>query len=71
MVVLLQARLHAIKAVELDETSAHELFCTLVVAHADLVGFDLCEVLFDLLFGGAVGEVAWLSVLDGTMVGEC
>ena len=59
MVILLQAGLHAVEAIKLDKTCAHEFVCTFVSAEADLGGFDLCEVLFDLLFGGAVGQVAW------------
>lgn len=58
VVVLLQARLHAIEAIELDEACAHKLVCALVCAKTDLGGLDLDKVLFDLLLGCAVGKVA-------------
>lgn len=58
VVVLLQAGLHAVEAVEFDETCAHELVCAFVGAEADLGGLDLCKVLLDLLFRCTVGEVS-------------
>lgn len=59
VVVLLETLLHAVVAVELDETGAHELVCALVCAETDLGRFDLREVLLDLLLGRGVGKIAW------------
>jgi hypothetical protein len=59
VVVLLEALLHAVVAIELDEAGAHELICALVCAETDLGGLDLREVLLDLLLGRGVGKVAW------------
>ena len=58
VVVLLQARHHAVVTIELDKTCAHELLGTLVCAQADFAGLDLLEVLLDLLFRSGVREVA-------------
>lgn len=60
MVIFLQAGFHAVEAVKLDEAGAHELVVILICAKTDLGGFQLGEVLLDLLFGGAVREIAWL-----------
>jgi hypothetical protein len=58
VVVLLQARLHTIEAVELDEAGSHELVGTLVCAQADLGRLDLLKVFRNRLLGGSVGQVA-------------
>lgn len=58
MVVLLQASLHAIEAVELDKTCAHELVGALVRTEANFSRLDFNEMLFNLLLGGGVGKVA-------------
>jgi hypothetical protein len=58
VVVLLQARLHAVEAVELDEAGAHELLVALVCSESDLGGVQLGKVLCDGLFGGGVRKVA-------------
>ena len=63
VVVLLETLLHAVVAIELDETGAHELVCALVCAETDLGGLDLREVLLDLLLGRGVGKVAWTGQL--------
>ena len=65
MMVFLEADFHLVVACELDESGAHELFCALVCAHANVDGFDFFKVRFQLLFCGAVGEVAWGGLLVG------
>jgi hypothetical protein len=45
VVVLLQARLHSVEAVELDEAGAHKLLVSFVCAQADLGRVQLGEVL--------------------------
>jgi len=57
VVVLLQACLHTVEVVELDETCTHELVGSLVGTEANLSGLDLGKVLFDLLLGCTVGQV--------------
>jgi len=58
VVVLFQARLHAVEAVELEETGAHELLGALVCSEADVCGVEFGEVLGDGLFGRGVRKVA-------------
>jgi hypothetical protein len=61
VVVLLQSCLHAVEAVEFDEAGAHKLVGALVRAQTDLGRLDFGEMLFDLLFCGSVGEVAYFN----------
>jgi hypothetical protein len=61
VVVLLQAGLHAIKAVELDEAGAHELLGSFVCAQPDLGRVQLGEVLCNGFFRRGVGKVALRS----------
>jgi len=55
MMVLFQTRLHAVKAVELDEARAHELFVIFVVSQTDIDRVQLREVLGDGLLRRGVG----------------
>ena len=48
-----------VEALELDEAATHGLAGVFVCAETDLEGLELGEVLFDLLFCGAEGEVAY------------
>ncbi len=58
MVVFLQASLHAVEAIKLEETCAHKLLCAFVCAHSDISGLDFCEMFLNLFFGSGVREVA-------------
>jgi hypothetical protein len=59
VVVLLQTRLHAVEAVELDKARAHELFVILVVSETDVDWVQLGEVLGDGLLRRGVRQVTW------------
>lgn len=65
MVVLLQARHHAVESIKLNKACTHELVATLVCTQTNLAGLDLFEVLLDLLLGCRVREVAWELLISG------
>ena len=58
VVELQQRGLHVVEALEFDEAATHGFARVLVGAETDLERLKLLEVLLDLLFCGAEGEVA-------------
>jgi hypothetical protein len=59
--VVLQALLHAVVAIEFDKACPHELVVLLVCAHTNFGRLDLCKVLLDLLLGRSKGQVSWFG----------